>query len=63
MREVAITGAGPAGVTSAHLLRTRGIEDFIDSQGGPVYHRPESIYTAERFSKHLPPAGPESRAA
>jgi cation diffusion facilitator CzcD-associated flavoprotein CzcO len=27
--EVAIIGAGPGGISAAHLLRTKGITDFV----------------------------------
>jgi cation diffusion facilitator CzcD-associated flavoprotein CzcO len=29
IHEVAIIGAGPGGITAAHLLRRNGIEDFV----------------------------------
>ncbi|GAY13921.1 hypothetical protein [Mycobacterium sp. shizuoka-1] len=50
MREVAIIGAGPGGLTVAHLLQS-GIDDFVNSQGDTVYHRPETIFAAWRFSR------------
>ena len=32
--EVAIIGAGPGGIAAAHLLRQKGIEDFVIVEGG-----------------------------